>query len=361
MKWLLMMLRSGYRRLQTLVFPTYEGDLFDVQLEEQGRFVIFSLSQIGALAAAAVVLYLYASSSLLVVAALSFSIVLILLNCFFLRAGLYPLHKAALIFAVNAYLTQMLLLIKTNLHSIIVIGFFPSVIAGFLFLGIIRGSLHYLMYVVLIVVDHVLYKTEYALFLIEVFALTATFLIAYFYELVSERHTRLLALSLERMTYLAKTDQLTGLLNRWEFFSQVSERLKQECEFAMLMLDVDDFKSINDTYGHIAGDQALRSVAMTIKAHIRDSEVFGRIGGEEFAILLPLDEEHAFDRAESIRKAVEKIQMRHNDTELKLSLSIGITNVCSSERELSEVLKRADKGLYKAKELGKNVTVVWNE
>jgi diguanylate cyclase (GGDEF)-like protein len=191
-------------------------------------------------------------------------------------------------------------------------------------------------------------------------ALVATFMIAFFYELASAYHINLLSISLEKMTRLAKTDQLTGILNRREFFRQAGKRLKQNSEGTMLMIDLDDFKRINDTYGHAIGDMALKSLVQTIKSCIRESELFGRIGGEEFAVFLPLGLHDGYKRAETIRQAVSQIRFIRENVDLRLTISIGMTPVLRSDTHVSDVLNRADKGLYQAKEGGKNVTIIWN-
>ncbi len=352
--------RNTYGYLRDILFPLYSGDLVETRMQEQGRFVIFALSQIGALLATSVLLYVYIDSSPLIASVIALAMVLIVANCALLRRGIIAFDTAALVFAANAFITQTVLLLKSDLHAIAINGFFPSVIAGFLFLGIRIGSFYATMYIVLLWVYHALYATERLELTVQMLALSAAFLIALFYELASLYHRNVLSLSLERMSRLAKTDQLTGILNRREFFHQAERLLGDENEASLLMLDIDDFKRINDTYGHAMGDQVLRSVSQTIKSYIREDEIFSRIGGEEFAVLLPLEISVGYERAERIRKAVENLVFKRENIDVRLTLSIGITRIDPSESNVNDVLKRADLGLYKAKENGKNRTVIWN-
>ena len=361
MEWLMSAFRAVLNRLYTILFPHYMADLVNTKVHSQGRFAVFALSQVGALCASLIILYLYASLSSVIGTVMVGFIAVIVANCFFLRLGVFRFPTAALVFAGAAYCVQTLLMLKSELQPIIVYGFFPSVIGGFLFLGIRMGSFYSLMFVILLTVHHLLHDTPEIEYLLQLCAILATFTIAFFYELASVYHLNLLSHSLEKMTTLAKTDQLTGVLNRWEFFYQASKQLRENPESTMMMIDLDDFKVINDTYGHGIGDHALKSVAQTIKSYIRESELFGRIGGEEFAILLPVGLHPAYKRAEAIRKAVEKLHFKRENIDLQLSISIGLTPVFRSDTNVSHVLNRADKGLYKAKESGKNMSVIWNE
>lgn len=360
MEWLLSAFQTIFHRLYTFLFPLYTADLFDANIHSRGRFAVFALSQFGAIAATVIVLYLYAASSPLIIVVMGAFVAVIVGNCLLLRMGSIQFPTAALIFAGAAYCVQTILMLKSELQPIIVYGFFPSVIGGFLFLGIRMGSFYSLMFVILLSIYHILHDTPRIEYVLQLCALVATFMIAFFYELASTYQMNLLTLSLERMTRMAKTDQLTGILNRWEFFYQASRQMQERSEGTMIMIDLDDFKAINDTYGHAIGDQALKSVTQTIKSYIRDSELFGRIGGEEFAILLPLGLHHAYKRAEAIRKAVAEIHFKRENVDLRLTISIGITSLLQDDVNVSEVLNRADKGLYKAKESGKNTIVIWN-
>ncbi len=348
-----------FERLYAFLCPYHHDAFLSTSIHTQGRFAVFALSQIGALIAAVMVLYLYGTSSCLITAGMGTFMAAILLNCLFIRWGISSFKTAALVFAAAVFCFQALLMLSPQLQSVILYGFFPSVIGGFFFLGTRMGSVYTAMFVALLTLHALFYQTTSTEYFLQLCAMLATFMIAFFYETASTYHMNILSVSLERMTDMAKTDQLTGIVNRWEFFHQAEKRIEEAGEGTMMMVDLDDFKSINDTYGHAIGDQALKSVAQTIKSYIRESELFGRIGGEEFAILLPVGIASAYERAESIRQAVSQLQFNRENVDLRLRISIGLTPVSESDTSVSEVLSRADKGLYQAKKEGKNKTVIW--
>ena len=168
----------------------------------------------------------------------------------------------------------------------------------------------------------------------------------------------------------ATLDALTGLNNRHMFYQRLSETTsnakRQKTSLCCIMTDIDFFKSVNDTYGHSAGDLALKTVAKTIKKELREYDIASRYGGEEFAILLPnttLDE--AGKVAERLRKQVEKKKINIEELkidgikEISVTISIGVSLYNPNLMKDSEDLyKLADKGLYIAKESGRNRVVI---
>ena len=158
---------------------------------------------------------------------------------------------------------------------------------------------------------------------------------------------------------LANTDMLTGIYNRRAFLEQ-AEKLwilsrRYQRPLNTLMIDIDHFKSINDNYGHAKGDEVLRDVAAICKQTIRESDTFGRIGGEEFAVLFPetgLD--NALLGAERIRQAVESLQFSHGGDMFRTSISIGVAERKGKDDSFDLLLQRADNALYKAKQRGRN-------
>jgi diguanylate cyclase (GGDEF)-like protein len=116
------------------------------------------------------------------------------------------------------------------------------------------------------------------------------------------------------------------------------------------MLDIDHFKKVNETYGHLAGDQVLRDMTLGIQETVRDYDQFGRYGGEEFLLILPdATFEGTVLAAERVRQAARARPFMYNDTPLPVTASLGIATTLSGEEDLGIVLKRADEGLYKAK------------
>ncbi|VUD52584.1 Response regulator PleD [Thalassocella blandensis] len=160
----------------------------------------------------------------------------------------------------------------------------------------------------------------------------------------------------------ATTDSLTGCYNRRQFFSltdsEISKAKRRDCKLSLIMLDIDHFKQINDQFGHAAGDKALVSMCELCKSVCRDSDILGRLGGEEFALCCPdADIDGAVKLAERIRIECENMKIEHNDKVFSLTISIGVTRVVRSDVTLHEPLQRADAFLYNAKHTGRNKTV----
>jgi len=128
---------------------------------------------------------------------------------------------------------------------------------------------------------------------------------------------------------------------------------------AMLMLDIDKFKNVNDTYGHAMGDEAISQVAILLKDNLREYDVVGRVGGEEYAMLLTQCEfDKALQIAERLRKGIADLSISNQDNSIKLTMSIGLTMLEKDDKLIDNVLQRADLALYKAKSAGRNKVVV---
>jgi diguanylate cyclase (GGDEF)-like protein len=160
---------------------------------------------------------------------------------------------------------------------------------------------------------------------------------------------------LERMSM---TDMLTGVLNRHGLQRRGDEIINRATRFghpvALLMLDLDHFKQINDRHGHPVGDQVLKHFAEIIQANLRGSDIFGRWGGEEFLVIAPhLNLNDAEKMAEKLRHAIETAEF---DSAIHLTASIGVSEYSAGE-PASELIKRADHALYAAKEAGRNRVV----
>ncbi len=163
---------------------------------------------------------------------------------------------------------------------------------------------------------------------------------------------------------LATTDMLTGLPNRRHFVARLEEeqarlqRFDLECA-ALLLLDLDHFKRVNDTYGHATGDAVLREFATLIRNGTRKIDVAARIGGEEFAIILPgATRAAALTFAERLRDKVEGAPMTHEGREVRITVSIGVTAMKADDEHAGAALVRADTALYRAKQSGRNCATV---
>jgi diguanylate cyclase (GGDEF)-like protein/PAS domain S-box-containing protein len=163
---------------------------------------------------------------------------------------------------------------------------------------------------------------------------------------------------------LATTDPLTNIANRRSFLEQAEQIFKHSqryfTSFTMLMLDLDFFKGINDQHGHLCGDTVLAKFSQIVGLELRDSDVFGRLGGEEFCILLQqADQEEAMNVAERIRRRIEDSSFESPDcAPVMLTVSIGASTNRRTDERLTKLFERADKALYQAKHTGRN-RVLW--
>ncbi len=164
----------------------------------------------------------------------------------------------------------------------------------------------------------------------------------------------------ETVEELAITDWLTGLYTRRYFFERFGEELERSrrhgFKFSFLMIDIDDFKKCNDTYGHLVGDAVLREVSHITKGSTREIDLVARYGGEEFSIILPeTDRTGAMLVAGRIRKKIEENIFKAYDEKLNITVSIGLTVYPDDSEEMADLVERADKALYAAKNSGKNI------
>ncbi|MEQ6916846.1 sensor domain-containing diguanylate cyclase [Halomonas aquatica] len=162
----------------------------------------------------------------------------------------------------------------------------------------------------------------------------------------------------QRTRRLVSTDMLTGVLNRRAFFDYAEGvralATRQQRTVPLAMLDIDHFKVLNDTHGHAAGDLALQVFAMTCRNCLRPYDLFARIGGEEFAVLLvDTSPEEALGVLERLREAVEAIDLDYKGDTLSLTVSLGLS-VITPEGSLDLALSQADRALYQAKDAGRN-------
>jgi diguanylate cyclase len=158
---------------------------------------------------------------------------------------------------------------------------------------------------------------------------------------------------------LARTDSLTGLANRRAFDEAMNAEFLRFQRFgapaALLMIDIDRFKRVNDAYGHETGDRALIAVAARLKGIARATDLAARFGGEEFVVLLPGTPAAGAARiAQRIRHAIGQIEIAQPAVPFGFTVSIGVTAFSAADRDASEVVCRADHAMYRAKALGRN-------
>lgn len=187
---------------------------------------------------------------------------------------------------------------------------------------------------------------------------------------IQQRITKQLEIEIEarkklaaELTLLATMDSLTQVYNRREFYIQAEKEVERanryQAELAVIMLDLDHFKQINDAFSHAAGDHVLTCAVGAMRKALRGSDLIGRIGGEEFAIiLLHTSEEENAVIAERIRSEVESTLMTFDDHEINVTASMGMSRRLEATENLEQLLARADRALYSAKNSGRNQVVL---
>lgn len=156
---------------------------------------------------------------------------------------------------------------------------------------------------------------------------------------------------------IASRDPLTGIYNRREFDRRLDALLQARsgAAFAVLQLDLDFFKQINDRYGHVSGDEALVAVAELIRNNVREGDCFARLGGEEFGLLLPdIDRNCALAIAERIRRLVETMKLDFTNDDLRLTVSAGLYHGTGGDLNSRSMMRIVDQGLYRSKNNGRN-------
>lgn len=171
-----------------------------------------------------------------------------------------------------------------------------------------------------------------------------------------------LAASEFELREFAHRDALTGALTRRYFLTEsarMCELARQKrLDVSVIMLDVDHFKAVNDQFGHASGDEVLRSLTAACTANLRDIDLVGRLGGEEFAVAIAHPCETAARTAERLRRAISRLQFTFDDAPMRITASFGVAPVRPGESDLAPALARADKALYRAKAEGRDRVVV---
>jgi len=167
------------------------------------------------------------------------------------------------------------------------------------------------------------------------------------------------ALLFEKIQQMARIDEVTGLYNRRAFKTiadyEIYRAVRQKHSLSLAMIDLDNFKQVNDEFGHQVGDEVLREVANLCRETLRNIDIIGRYGGDEAVILMPeTDEENAFIGLERLRKVIEKTPITVKGKTLHITASIGIASYTQNLPVLSEIMDQADSSLYAAKKDGKN-------
>ncbi len=165
---------------------------------------------------------------------------------------------------------------------------------------------------------------------------------------------------------IAITDSLTGLYTRryvMERFAEEVGRAKvRKSELALLMIDVDFFKNLNDTYGHLTGDQVLTEIGSIIRMNVREIDIAGRYGGEEFCVVLPDTDTHgAKYAAKRIHRAAQEAEISAFDAKINITVSVGIAMFPQHAKDMNDLIEKADYALYRVKKYGRNNVCCFGE
>lgn len=174
-------------------------------------------------------------------------------------------------------------------------------------------------------------------------------------DLLTKEHEK----TIKILKSLALTDPLTGLWNRRHFVTVCYQEFNRSCRYkralSVLIIDIDNFKKINDAYGHTMGDEVLKGVAKSIVGSLRDADYCGRFGGEEFVTLLPeTDTPGAIHVAERLRKRIEQITIGIGTEQVQMTVTIGVASYQLNDSSIEVIIQRANKALYQAKRQGYN-------
>jgi diguanylate cyclase (GGDEF)-like protein len=163
------------------------------------------------------------------------------------------------------------------------------------------------------------------------------------------------------LAYLSVTDELTGLFNRRYLTRALGDSMKlyrrYKTPFSLISLDIDHFKRINDSYGHLVGDRVLSKIGKLMKNRLRVTDIVGRMGGEEFLVILPnTSEEEAIQIADNFRQVVNQTEFLNEDyIPFVVAVSGGVLEMTDDVTSVEDLLKRSDRLLYEAKESGRNM------
>jgi diguanylate cyclase (GGDEF)-like protein len=288
--------------------------------------------------------YLYYSKNFNIVQNVQVTISLLLPFVFQITLGGFITSGGVILWSILTILGGF-----TFLKKSVTIRWFTSYIFLVIFSGVIDQHITDLG----IPVPHVPLSLSVLFFTLNITLISTSIFGLFYYFVYSNKDLQM------KLRSLANTDYLTGLPNRRSFFIKAQKEFlrakRYDRPFSLLMIDIDLFKHINDTYGHAVGDEVLQIFGSFLLEHCREIDILGRYGGEEFIILLPETfTEDIRIRASEIIEYAQKLIIHTPKTNFSFTISIGLTQFKFSDEDLSTILKRADDALYKAKHMGRN-------
>jgi diguanylate cyclase (GGDEF)-like protein len=285
---------------------------------------------------------------------------------FFLR-GRKELYgpASALFIAINfaTFLSALVFVLNDELR---VIWFFICLVVVYILQGLRAGVLMTVLTMACILTVNNFLEVPFSRNALTtlLIGLSATSVISYAYTSRALSFFERLRASKLKLVELAEKDPLTGLLNPRSYY-EVTNRMiwlaqRTSTSYAVMFIDLDYFKAVNDRFGHEAGDSVLRRVAHCLAANRRQSDIIGRIGGEEFSVFLPdTDLEGAVQLSEKLRSEIERLEHAVSDTKIiQVTASFGIARHLPTDHSVADIQKRADRAMYQAKKLGRNRMVV---
>ena len=300
----------------------------------------------------------------LMIATASFCI-LCIINILIIRFLKKGTLIAKLLFEIEILFLFSYFVISGGIEGFSIVWLLILPTCGMLFFGKKHGIiLSMIMYLILILLLYLpldfVYNYSKTFRLRFPFVYLASTAISFFLELVrSLTHNELVALQ-QKYEHLYAIDALTGAYNRYGFTNSFNKLLQMDenTKIGLCIMDIDDFKKVNDTYGHLVGDEVLRTIASSIRETITSNNDLFRWGGEEFAVLFhDIESGEAITTCEMIRKNIAKLSIKVDDIEIKVTISLGliITKCLNDKTELETRLYTADQLLYEAKQrTGKN-------
>lgn len=242
-----------------------------------------------------------------------------------------------------------------------ILWLFTNIPGAYLLLGRMVGAIITTIIIVGLIAGNSLMAAPYSANAIATAVISMIYSAAFFHAYASRSWFFYMRMrtSNEKLKFMATRDPLTGMLNARSYY-EICEGLiklahRNKSPYSVLFVDLDHFKSINDSYGHAAGDLVLKAVADCLANNLRGSDVLGRIGGEEFSIFLPNTPfADALNLAEHVRSSIEAIMPAIGEGNRKITASIGVARNEHSEQTMLEIQQQADIAMYRAKAAGRN-------